>query len=43
MIDKTLLHLELNAKGELVAGRAPELTSGIECVAFSPGAGAVRR
>ena len=41
MVDKTLLHLELNAKGDLVAGRAPELAGGVECVAFSPGAGAV--
>lgn len=36
LVDNSLLHLELNAKGDLVPARSPEAASKAECVAFSP-------
>ena len=36
LVDNSLVYLEVNAKGDLVAGRAPEVASKVECVALSP-------
>ena len=43
LADNTLLVLELNAKGDLVPGRVPEVASKVECVAFSPPVGSAQR
>ena len=36
LLDNSLVYLEVNSKGDLVAGRAPEVSTKVECVALSP-------